>query len=105
MTESAAQNIQFVLLTLFLMALIFLILWLVSRAGGKAFRKNKDKLFAEHKMGPRDIVLLSDGSRVKLLEAIDGGESYLAETIADYGKRPEKVTVSKEEIVKIEYYA
>lgn len=56
-------------------------------------------------MGPRDIVLLSDGRRVKLLEAIDGGESYLAETIADYGKRPEKVTVTKEEIVKIEYYA
>lgn len=105
MNESTVQNIQFVVLTLFLMALIFLILWLVSRGGGKKFRKNREEMFLNHRMGPRDIVLLQSGERVRLLEEIDGGESYLAQTLPDYGKRAEKMTVKKEDIVKIEYYA
>ncbi|WP_312641810.1 hypothetical protein [Hydrogenoanaerobacterium sp.] len=105
MSETIIQNIQFLLITAALLAIIFLLLWLVGRKKNKEFLENKDEILANHKVGVRDIVLLPDGRRVTITDIIDDGASFTAETLVAFGKKPDKLTLTKDDIIKIEYYA
>lgn len=103
--QTIEQNIQFLILTFLVMGLIFVLLFLLGRKKNKEFAQNPEAALADHKLGLRDIVLLADGRRVAITEVVDGGASFYAETLPDYGKRAETLTFRQEEIVKIEYYA
>lgn len=92
-------------MTIFVLGIIFFFLWLIGRKKNKEFALNPEAEFSKHQLGERDIVLLADGRRVTITEVVDGGASFLAETLPDYGKRGETLTFRAEEIVKIEYYA
>ena len=104
--ENFDQQVQFILLTAALLALIFVILYLVGRKKNREFQEHREEILSLHKIGPRDIVLLKDGRRVTITEPIDDGTAFSAETIPDsIFKRADKLTVQADEIEKSEYYA
>ena len=107
-SSSILTNLMFLVATAAMLGIVFLILLAVGHKRNKAFRRatpqERAALFAREPRA-RDIVLLTDGARVTLTEAVDGGESFLAQTLPDYGKLPEQRTVTRTEIVKIEYYS
>lgn len=104
MSLDVKTYLNYILITIALLGLIFVLLWLVGYKKNKEFKTLGAAAFANHKLAAHDIVLLTDGRRVTLTEALDDGVRFHAETLADYGKRPERLTITTEEIVKIEYY-
>jgi len=104
MIEKMMQNIEFLIITMALLAIILLILWLVGRKKNIEFKENKDEILAKHQLSARDIVLLADGKRVTITDVIDDGAEFTAETLVAFGRRPDKVTFKKDDVVKIEYY-
>ena len=104
MSEDMLIYLNYIIVTMALLALIFLILWLVGRKKNKEFKELGNAAFENYKLGEHDIVLLKDGRRVTISEAIDDGESFTTKTLPDYGKRTEQINIKKDDIVKIEYY-
>lgn len=104
MSKDVLAYLNYIIITLALLALIFLILWLVGRKKNKAFKESGSAMPENYKLGMYDIVLLKDGMRVEITEVFDDGARFGARTLPDYGKTAKKLTVASEDIVKIEYY-
>ncbi|MEG0271697.1 MAG: hypothetical protein RR639_00580 [Hydrogenoanaerobacterium sp.] len=104
MNKDISAYLNYIIITMALLALIFVILWFVGRKKNIEFKENGGTIPADYTLGERDIVLLRDGRRVAISEALDDSTAFAAKTLPDYGRTAENITIKKADIVKIEYY-